>query len=103
MGALDVRGISCGKDAPAETFSFVRAAYPGNEQHHWQREDESIDLRRNDDDPKNAFMAILADRPPDRDGPGPAHRGGQNVLFVGGNVRFGHPGRPTRFEQVERP
>ena len=43
---------------------------------------------RCNDDPNNAFMAILADRPPDRDGPGPAHRGGQNVLFIGGNVRF---------------
>ncbi len=33
-------------------------------------------------------MAILADRPPDRDGAGPAHSGGQNVLFISGNVRF---------------
>jgi hypothetical protein len=45
-------------------------------------------LRRNDDDPNNTLMAILADRPPDRDGPGPAHGSGQNVLFVGGNVRY---------------
>jgi len=50
--------------------------------------DKLLGLRRDDDDPHNAYMAILADRPPDRDGPGPAHRGGQNVLFVGGNVRF---------------
>jgi hypothetical protein len=50
--------------------------------------DQLFGLRRDDDDPNNAFMAILADRPPDRDGPGPAHHGGQNVLFVGGNVRF---------------
>lgn len=34
-------------------------------------------------------LPILADRPPpDRTGPNPDHRYGQNVLFMGGNVRF---------------
>jgi hypothetical protein len=34
-------------------------------------------------------LAILADRPsPERTGPNPDHRYGQNVLFMGGNVRF---------------
>lgn len=34
-------------------------------------------------------LAILADRPsPERTGPGPDHRYGQNVLYMGGNVRF---------------
>jgi hypothetical protein len=43
---------------------------------------------RHDRDENNDYMAIAADRPPDREFFGPAHGRGQNVLFVSGNVRF---------------
>lgn len=46
-------------------------------------------LRYDENSPTNDFLPILADRPPPtRDGTSPDHRSGQNVLYVGGNVRF---------------
>lgn len=47
-----------------------------------------VGLRHNDEDGTDS-LAVLADRPsPERVGPNPDHRYGQNVLYMGGNVRF---------------
>jgi hypothetical protein len=51
-------------------------------------DNQIIGLRHNDADGTDS-LAILADRPsPERVGPNPDHRYGQNVLYMGGNVRF---------------
>jgi hypothetical protein len=54
------------------------------------REGNLYGLRRQPEEGENDMLPILADRPPDpRDGtPSPDHRTGQNVLFMGGHVRF---------------
>lgn len=44
---------------------------------------------RHDDADGSDLLAVLADRPaPERVGPNPDHGYGQNVLYMGGNVRF---------------
>ncbi len=55
----------------------------------YRADDGSIVPLRHSDAQGTDSLAVLADRPlPERVGPNPDHRYGENILFMGGNVRF---------------